>query len=195
MSERERRLRFERLFNDNFRPLLGYAARRVADPTVAADIVAEVFTVAWRRLDEVPPDGEARLWLYGTARRVLANHHRSERRRSGLVVKIGAHLILHVDRAIPESAETAIDVRRALDRLPADGAELLRLVAWEGLTPTEIAQMWSIPAATVRTRLHRARQRLRDEIEGNAGAEPDMWQTTGKSSNRQSPSETTREEP
>lgn len=195
MSERDRRLRFERLFDDNVRTLLGYAARRVADPTVAADIVAEVFTVAWRRLDEVPLDGEARLWLYGTARRVLANHHRSERRRSGLVAKIGAHLSLHVDRAITESAETAIDVRRALDRLPADDAELLRLVAWEGLTPTEIAQMWSIPAATVRTRLHRARQRLRDEIEGNAGADPDMWHATGTASNRRSPSETTREEP
>ncbi len=87
MAEGEviRRRRFEALFEENFRPLLGYAMRRIDDTSAAADVVAETFTTAWRRLDDVPNGTEARLWLYGTARRVLANYRRGERRRGALV--------------------------------------------------------------------------------------------------------------
>ncbi|NND02323.1 MAG: RNA polymerase sigma factor [Acidimicrobiia bacterium] len=178
MDDAERRARFEELFVANFRPLLGYAARRMTDATSAADVVSNVFLVAWRRLDDVPPGDEARLWLYGTARRILANHHRSERRRSALVLKLGAHVTTH---AQTESTELAVDLIEALEKLDADDAELLRLTAWEGLTPSQLAQMWGIPATTVRTRLHRARRRLRRELSGNAGPDPDMRQTTGAS--------------
>ncbi len=161
VNDAERRRRFERLFDENFRKLLGYALRRVADKTIAADIVAETFLVAWRRLDDVPHGDEARLWLYGTARRVLANHHRGERRRSGLVDKLGAHL----DLTLPEASEEALDVRAALDRLDDADAELLRLSVWEGLTPAELATMYGVPPATMRTRLHRARARLREQLD------------------------------
>jgi len=58
-------------------PLLGYALRRTDNTDDAADVLAETFLAAWRRLDEVPRGDEARLWLYGTARRVLANHRRA----------------------------------------------------------------------------------------------------------------------
>jgi RNA polymerase sigma-70 factor, ECF subfamily len=76
--------RFAALFDRTHRPLLAYAVRRVADPADAADIVAETFLVAWRRLDEVPPDEQARPWLFGVARRVLANYYRGEHRRHAL---------------------------------------------------------------------------------------------------------------
>ena len=165
-GEVARRRRFESLFDANFRPLLGYAMRRVSDPADAADIVAETFTTAWRRLDDVPDGQESRLWLYGTARRVLANHHRGQRRRSALVDR----LALHLESVVPDHDENALRVREALGRLDADDAELLRLTAWEGLTPSELAFMWGIPAATVRTRLHRGRQRLRAELDGERSA-------------------------
>ena len=55
-----------------------------------ADVLAETFLAAWRRLDQVPPAGEDRLWLYGTARRVLANHHRGQRRRLALADRLKA---------------------------------------------------------------------------------------------------------
>ena len=74
-------LRFRELFDSHFRELLGYALRRVGSPEDAADVVAETMLVAWRRIDEVPADGTARLWLYGVARRVLANHRRGQVRR------------------------------------------------------------------------------------------------------------------
>ena len=75
--------RFARLYRDHARGILGYALRRCPDPEDAADVVAETFLAAWRRLPEVPIGEEARLWLYGTARLVLANQRRGERRRIG----------------------------------------------------------------------------------------------------------------
>src|SRR5256714_11167773 len=72
--------RFRSLYEANYHLILGYALRR-ADAADAADVVAETFTTAWRRLRDVPEGEEARLWLYGVARRVLANQRRAERRR------------------------------------------------------------------------------------------------------------------
>ncbi len=160
-DEEERQSRFEALFRENFRPLLGYAMRRTTDTSTAADIVAETFTTAWRRLDIVPGGSESRLWLYGTARRVLSNYRRGEHRRDALIAKLSTHL----QAATPAPDEAALVVREALGRLSDEDAELLRLTAWEGLSPSELAHMWEIPAATVRTRLHRARLHLRSELD------------------------------
>src|SRR6476469_3060928 len=80
--------RFAARFERTHVALLGYAVRRVADPADAADIVAETFLVAWRRLDDVPAGAEARPWLFGVARRVLANHYRGERRRHALADRL-----------------------------------------------------------------------------------------------------------
>jgi DNA-directed RNA polymerase specialized sigma24 family protein len=71
--------RFAHLYRDHARGILGYALRRCPDPEDASDVVAETFLAAWRRLPEVPSGAEARLWLYGTARLVLANQRRGER--------------------------------------------------------------------------------------------------------------------
>lgn len=59
--------RFRDLYDGEAVRLIGYVARRLADPTAAPDVVADVFAVAWRRFDDVPPGSEARLWLYGVA--------------------------------------------------------------------------------------------------------------------------------
>src|SRR5204863_40653 len=67
-----RRERFERIYRANYEPILGYARRRTG-PDEAADVLAETFLVAWRRLDTVPDGHEARLWLYGTARTPAAD--------------------------------------------------------------------------------------------------------------------------
>lgn len=63
---------FSDLFERTHGALLGYAVRRVTDPADAADVVAETYLVAWRRLEDVPPGAQARPWLFGVARRVLA---------------------------------------------------------------------------------------------------------------------------
>lgn len=73
----ERPAKFEAAYNRAYGQITAYVARRCDSPQDAADVVAETFTVAWRRVDELPDDTEATLWLYGVARKVLANHFRA----------------------------------------------------------------------------------------------------------------------
>lgn len=153
--------RFAALFNRTHRPLLAYAVRRVTNPADAADIVAETFLVAWRRLDEVPPDEQARPWLFGVARRVLANCYRGEHRRLALGERL--RMSLHEVVPAPEARGTVVEL--AMERLSVDDRELLRLVAWEALAREEIAMVLQISRATVRVRLHRARRRLLAELQ------------------------------
>jgi RNA polymerase sigma-70 factor (ECF subfamily) len=165
--------RFERLYRAEARALLGYALRRVEHPEDAADTVAETMLVAWRRLDDVPSGSEARPWLIGVARRVLANGRRGSRRRRNLAERLRGDLgaLLGPDQL--GAVETNVVVRAALERLDPDDREILRLTSWEGLQPHEIAVVVEMRAATVRTRLHRARQRLRHELARDGLAEHD----------------------
>jgi RNA polymerase sigma-70 factor (ECF subfamily) len=156
---------FEVLFAAYSRPLLAYALRRTATPADAADVVAETMLTAWRRRADVPAGDEARLWLYGVARRVLANHTRGERRRT----RLGARLAEVVEREVQEhAAETVHDgltVAEALALLDELDRELLRLTSWEQLSPSEVAVVLDMPAGTVRSRLSRARVALREVLE------------------------------
>ncbi|WP_406058757.1 RNA polymerase sigma factor [Micromonospora sp. NBC_00860] len=163
-SGTEHEKRFQRVYAANFEPLLAYAMRRVEQPEDAADIVAETFLVAWRRSHEMPPEAEVRLWLHGVARRVLANHHRSGARRGRLGDRLRQRFrsALAVDPGseVPE----LLTVRAALARLNEVDRELLMLTFWEGLEPREVAVLLELNPAAVRTRLSRARARLRDLI-------------------------------
>ncbi|HEY7070192.1 MAG TPA: RNA polymerase sigma factor [Acidimicrobiales bacterium] len=156
-----RRARFEALYSAHGRRILGYALRRTSQPADAADVLAEAFLVAWRRLDDVPDGAEAGLWLYAVARRVLANQRRGSRRRAALGERLAGVLAEHVAPDPAEDAGTGAAMRAALAALPESDREVLLLAGWEGLTAPEIAVVIDVPAATVRTRLHRARARLR----------------------------------
>lgn len=163
--------RFRLLFDEHLELLLGYALRRVGSPEDAADVVADTMMVAWRRLDDVPADAETKLWLYGVARRVLANHRRGEARRHSL----GDRLREGLQSTSPDhagSVDSAVAVRAALASLGAEDRELIQLTAWEGLEPRDVAVVLGVPAQTVRTRLHRARARLRraiGDVSGDGG--------------------------
>lgn len=159
----DRRDRFETIFLAHSRAILGYALRRVPVAADAADVVAETFLVVWRRIDDVPADPDVRPWLYGVARLVLANHLRGTRRRHRLGERLRDDLLTQLDDAHPAQPATDV-VHQALARLDDDDRELLRLTSWEELSPAELAIALDIPAATVRTRLHRARKRLRSEL-------------------------------
>jgi RNA polymerase sigma factor (sigma-70 family) len=164
----ERRNRFEAMYAAYRSPVLGYVLRRTQSPEDAADVIAETFLTAWRRLDEMPPDPEARLWLYGVARRVLANHHRGERRRSALAERLHADLVATWRPAAEFSGELA-DVAAAFRRLPEAQRELLALNAWEGLDHGQIAVVLGCSRNAVRIRLHRARTKLTAELNGQTG--------------------------
>src|SRR4051812_28379725 len=84
--------RFRALFDETFRPLLGYVLRRVASREDAADVVADTFGGGGGGTDDVPAGEEARLWLFGVARRVLSNQARGNVRRSRLADRLRAEL-------------------------------------------------------------------------------------------------------
>lgn len=155
---------FEGLYAEHGRAVLGYALRRTSDAQDAADVVAEVFLVAWRRLDDVPSGEGGRLWLYGVARHALANQQRSERRRERLAERLRRELPAALQSMPPPAPETGA-IRAALGRLGSEDQEILRLAAWEELTPGEIATVLEISQVAARSRLHRARRRLRAALQ------------------------------
>lgn len=170
--------RFRALYDAHFRDVLRFALRRTAQPEDAADVVAETFTVVWRRLDRVPAGGEALPWLYAVCRKVLANQNRSAVRRERLGARLRAVLGA---RVVPDPAgdvSLRLSVGAAMERLSPSDQELLRLTAWEELAPQEIAVVLGIPARTARTRLSRARARLRAELGGEHSEESERDAST-----------------
>ena len=143
---------FRELFGRHYGAVYGYAARRVGRDD-AADAAAEVFTVAWRRIRSVPAEPEALPWLYGVARRVVANHQRSRLRKD----RLEARAMAEPERRF-EAAE--IDLDAALAALRDSDREVLRLVAWEGLGPDDLAKALGCSRNAAVVRLHRARTRL-----------------------------------
>lgn len=94
--------------------ILGYLLRRTVGPADAADLLGEVYLIAWRRREDVPAGDQARLWLYGVARRVLANHHRTQATQRRLADTLAAQLATALaDQADTRDWEFADDVRTA----------------------------------------------------------------------------------
>jgi RNA polymerase sigma factor (sigma-70 family) len=154
--------RFARLFAEHRMAVMAYALRR-ASPDDAAEAVAETFLIAWRRAPEVPFGEEAQLWLFGVARRVLANQRRGERRRARLDERLRIELPVLVAMPQPSMSERPV-VMDALARLEEEDREALLLAGWEELRPGQVAKVLGISAVAARSRLHRARRRLRKEL-------------------------------
>lgn len=153
-----RQERFEQFFAANREAVLGYLLRRTGDRHDAADLLADTFLVAWRRLDDVPAGDETRPWLYGVARRALANHRRGQGRRHALADRLRSELTEADGPAptMPDNSPAAVAFRA----LPEQDRELLSLVAWEELDTAQIAITLGITRNAVRIRLHRARKRF-----------------------------------
>ena len=153
-----RRERFEQVFATHRDAVLGYLRRRTDSGHDAADLLADTFLVAWRRLDDVPLAPQTRPWLYGVARRLLANHRRGEGRRHALATKLRNEL----SETPPDHQPLQDDApaARAFRALPEQDRELLSLVAWEELDTAQLATVLGISRNAVRIRLHRARKRF-----------------------------------
>ncbi|HEY1775291.1 MAG TPA: RNA polymerase sigma factor [Solirubrobacteraceae bacterium] len=148
--------RFEALFDRYHGEVAAYVRRR-APARLAEDVVSETFLIAWRSLDRV--HGDPLPWLYGVARRVLANDLRREHRRSALAARLAQEpddpptTVLGLDVSEP--------VRTALLALGHREREAVLLIAWEGLNPKQAAAAAGCSGATFRARLYRARRHLR----------------------------------
>ncbi len=145
---------------------------------MADDVVAEVFVVCWRRFDEIPADPLP--WLLGVARHVLATLRRAEHRREALHVRL-----LHSETSTEQSPVRGGGdgvLGAALERLSEGDRELLLLVAWEGLSTSEVASVLELRPSTTRVRLMRARRRLRVELARAEGGAHSCVQATMEAS-------------
>ncbi len=153
--------RFDRIFDRHHDAVQRYCLRRLPWHEVN-DVVAEVFLVAWRRIDEAPESRELP-WLYGIAKNVIRNAHRARHRQERLRTKVSAQggltsepsAEVHVVRNVEE--QTVLD---ALATLRHADQELLRLKCWEQLSNGEIAAVLGVSTHAVDMRINRARGQL-----------------------------------
>jgi len=146
--------------------LLTYLERRVGVDD-APDALAEVMTVVWRRAADLPADAtEARMWMFGIAKGVVANAARGKVRRAKLADRLRAVTASSVPAS---SADRGLEVRDAIERLDPGLAEMVRLVHWDGFSLAEAAALEGIPASTARSRYARAKRELATALGLQAG--------------------------
>jgi RNA polymerase sigma factor (sigma-70 family) len=157
-SWEHREQRFGVLYREHYRSVWAYAVRRIESQADVSDVVADVFTIAWRRLSEVPdPPGDL-LWLYGVARRVVAGKRRSARRVHDLIARLQANPVILSAADGDQLTDRLLD---AVARLRPSEREAIALVHWEQLSHDEAASVLGCSANAVAIRVHRARSRLR----------------------------------
>jgi RNA polymerase sigma-70 factor, ECF subfamily len=158
--------RFRSLYKLTFNDIYAYTKRALApDQSEIDDVVAEVYLVAWRRIDELPQSPQDRLWLFGVARNVVRNTKRSTNRRLLLVHRI--HSQLRLPNGSSELSD--VDVWAALRRLSPNEREVMQLVVWDGLSVAETAEVLRCSVNVVQVRLHRARKRLTRRLRAVSG--------------------------
>ena len=163
----QRELRFGLLYQAYFRPIQAYAVNRLGPVDEVADVVAEVFLTAWRRLPDIPPPPADRFWLYGTARRVISRRHRSASRLHNLLSRLAAVQRQAGQRQQEQPLAWAQDpvqerLLAAVTQLKPADREALLLVHWEQLTYAEAAQTLGCSVNAVGIRVHKAKTRLRE---------------------------------
>ena len=150
--------RWETLYASHAAQVFAYASRRVGVDD-AADVVADTFLVAWRRLEDIPDD--ALPWLYAAARNVVNNARRAEIRRDALRSRLAAaELRASQDDPAP-AVEARADILAAMRLLPTPEREALLLVAWEDLEPRRAASLIGCTPGTFAVRVHRGRRHLK----------------------------------
>jgi RNA polymerase sigma-70 factor, ECF subfamily len=147
--------RFERIYADHRDAVRSYVRRRAAEDLVD-DVVSDTFLVCLRRIDQVPEN--ALPWLYAVARKTLANERR-KRARAAPAEAVASGEPEPVGDGVLATAFAALSER---DR------EVLRLVAWEGLSLRDAASVLGCSAVACRVRYHRARSRLAARLEAAA---------------------------
>jgi len=150
------------LYDQNAAAVRTFVHRRV-DSDLADDVTAEVFLIAWRRLDQAPADALA--WLLGIARGLLSNERRAQARRLKLYARL-AHSTPRTQHGSTEPRATdAPWVFRALELIGPRDREILLLVAWDGLDRRQAAQAMGLTTAQFAVRLHRARRRFEKALD------------------------------
>ena len=165
MQNGDREARFRAVYGASFQVVLAYCIRRTSTPQDAADAAADTFLVAWRRLDDLPAGQAETPWLLATARRVLSNQRRGECRFVELRARLATEIATH---SLSIEVPGDVDDRAFADAfagLTPDERDILGMSAWEELSSEQIGTVLGCSPGAARTRLHRARHRLRRLID------------------------------
>jgi len=155
----EKETRFTELYRREYRAVYRFLASRTDQ---VGDLVAETFSSAWRKLDQLPVEpNEARAWLFATARYHLLHQQRSTARATALAVRLTEQ---HDDIVPGPEANVlrSLGLATAWQQLSAEQQELLALIGWEELTLAQAAKVLGVSVPTVRLRLRKARAALRE---------------------------------
>jgi RNA polymerase sigma-70 factor, ECF subfamily len=157
---------FDQVFEAELEQLHGFIARRLG-ASAADDLTAETFATAYRRWDALDPSRPTRPWLYGIASNLMRHHWRKERRMLRAYARTGADPLLveedtSLDRLDAQAERAAL--ASALAELRPEDREVLLLHAWAELSDAEIADALSLPSGTVKSRLSRAREHMRNRL-------------------------------
>jgi RNA polymerase sigma-70 factor (ECF subfamily) len=166
---------FGLLFERHAKAIYNFCFRRTGSWEAAEDLLSIVFLVAWRRRNQELPPGKVLPWLYGIATNVVRNRRRSEWRHRAALARVPA---ARPEAGFDADSEERLDdegrMREALSllaRLPRRELDVFVLCAWSGLSYEDAALALGVPVGTVRSRLSRARQRLR-ELDSAPGHDP-----------------------
>jgi RNA polymerase sigma-70 factor (ECF subfamily) len=168
---------FGRLFDDLAGPVYRHALRLTGDRSAAEDVVSATFLEAWRLRERLDPDrGDLTGWVFGIATNVVRNTVRGSRRQRGFLARSASREV------VPDFADALVDQLVDGDRIAAVGAALRRLrpqeqeifalCVWAELDYAVAAAALGIPVGTVRSRLFRARKRLRALADAGRRREP-----------------------
>ena len=165
-SRAAREARFRAVYEASYSDVLRFAQRRV-HPSHAEDVAADVFLVAWRRLDDLPKEpADARPWLFGVARATMLNHRRGDRRRGALAVRVADATL--ESSATDDLAASRLDLATAWLRLTVTDQEVISLAVWENLTSAQAGVVLGCSATAYRLRLSRARRSLRRLVDATS---------------------------
>jgi RNA polymerase sigma-70 factor, ECF subfamily len=170
----DRPAQFGAIFDRHATVLHRYLVRRIG-PDDADGLVGEIFRIAFEKRQSYDVSrGSARPWLYGIATNLVAKHRRSEARRYFAVARLAARRV--PGPALDEQVSAMVDahelwrqVAAAVAELPEPERDALILHVWEGLAYEEVAGALGVPVGTVRSRLNRARGRLRELTAASGG--------------------------
>ena len=157
---------FGQVFEAEVEPLHAFIARRLGS-SAADDLTAETFAIAYRRWDDLDPSRPVRPWLFGIASNLIRHHWRKERRMLRAYARTGLDPVMpeediSLDRLDSQAARATLAA--ALAELRREEREVLLLHAWAQLSDAEIAQSLSLPVGTVKSRLSRAREHMRNRL-------------------------------
>ncbi len=170
---------FGKIFDRHANRIFSYCFQRTADRDTAQDLTSIVFLEAWRRRRDAVFAGDLVLaWLYGIALNVLRNQRRSQRRYQSALARLPRGEVQpdFTEEAVARVAaeETMRLIAGLVQVIPERERECLVLCTWQGLTSSEAAVALGVPPETVRSRLHRAHERLRKQLAGAASNDGEL---------------------